>query len=242
MPSRQIIQIDEEKCNGCGQCIVSCAEGALALVNGKAKLVSDVYCDGLGACLGECPEGALTIAEREAPEFDQAAVKRHLHKDPGPARKPVRACPSAGALVFERSPGPAPETMEPRSELSHWPIKLQLLGPATPFLKGADLILAADCAPFAFPDFHRRFLRGKAVAIGCPKLDDLAAHLDRLTDILKHSGIKSLTVVHMEVPCCFGFVHAAREALERSGLSIPLEEVVITRQGEIVEQSTRATG
>jgi Pyruvate/2-oxoacid:ferredoxin oxidoreductase delta subunit len=227
MSSRQIIQIDEEKCNGCGQCILSCAEGALALVDGKAKLVSEVYCDGLGACLGECPEGALTVVEREAPEFDRAAAEQHLQKPP------VRACPSAGAMVFARNFGAAPETAEPASGLGHWPIKLQLLSPAAPFLKGADLILAADCAPFAFPDFHRRFLAGKAVAIGCPKLDDLEAHIDRLAEILKHGGIKSLTVVHMEVPCCFGFVHAAREAAARSGSSIPLQEVVITRQGKI---------
>jgi len=174
--------------------------------------------------------------EQEAAEFDQAAVERHLQK------KPVLACPSAGARVFERRTGPEPEAMEMVSELGHWPVKLQLLGPGARFLEGADLILAADCVPFAYPDFHRRFLRGRAVAIGCPKLDDLEAHIERLSEILKHGGVKSLTVVHMEVPCCFGFVHAAREAISRSGVKLRLGEVVISRHGEIREEKTGSTG
>jgi Pyruvate/2-oxoacid:ferredoxin oxidoreductase delta subunit len=238
MSSRQIIQIDEAKCNGCGQCIVACAEGALALVEGKARLVSEVYCDGLGACLGECPEGALTVVEREAPEFDPAprGVGRHLQPKAAPA------CPSAGAMIFARNPGPDREAVEQESALGHWPVKLQLLGPGAPFLKGADLILTADCVPFALPEFHRQLLRGKAVAIGCPKLDDLEAHIERLSEILKRGGIKSLTVVRMEVPCCFGFVHAAREAAARSGVTLPIGEVVISRQGNILEQKTQEPG
>lgn len=257
MSSRQIIQIDEDKCTGCGECIVACAEGALKLVDGKARLVSEVYCDGLGACLGECPEGALTVVEREAPEFDAAAVETHLKKlgqtlphdhDHGPAKRrapapahahdhgPGMGCPSASALRFDRQKPAGPDAGELTSELGHWPVKLQLLGPGAPFLKGADLILTADCVPFAFPDFHRQLLRGKAVAIGCPKLDDLDAHIDRLTEIIKHSGLRSLAVVHMEVPCCFGFMHAAQEAIQRAGVSVPLREVVIGRQGTILEQ------
>ena len=238
MPGRAIIRIDEEKCNGCGQCILACAEGALKLEDGKARLVSEVYCDGLGACLGECPEGALTIVEREAPAFDPAprGAERRLQK------KPVTACPSAGAMVFERNSGPALETAEPACELGHWPIKLQLLSPAAQFLRGADLVLAADCVPFALPDFHCRFLRGKAVAIGCPKLDDLEAHIERLAELLKRGGVKSLTVVHMEVPCCFGFVHAAREAVARSGVKLLLGEVVISRHGKILERNQKAAG
>ena len=259
MRKRQIIKIDEDKCNGCGQCISTCADGALALVYGKAKLVSEVYCDGLGACIGECPEGALTIIEREADEFDVEAADQHLkelsretgpHPGPNPpAQRPRRsaphlhhpglACPSASAMRLERGEKTDPGTqdaIELKSELGHWPVKLQLLGPRAPFLKGADLILTADCVPFAFPDFHRQLLRGKAVAIGCPKLDDLEAHIERLAEILKHSEVNSLTVVHMEVPCCFGFLHAAKEALERSGANIPLRQVVISRHGDVIEQ------
>lgn len=245
MSKRAIIQIDEEKCNGCGQCILACAEGALQLIDGKARLVSETYCDGLGACLGECPTGALTIIEREAPEFDAEAVDEHLKKlarPPEPhhhAHEPVRACPSAAAMHFHRPPTPAAtgaaESTAPVSELGHWPVKLQLLSPAAPFLQNADLVLAADCVPFAFPDFHRRILAGKAVAIGCPKLDDLEAHIHRLAEIIRAAEPRSLTVVHMEVPCCFGFVHAAKEALKRAGSDLELNEVVISRQGQILE-------
>jgi len=258
MPSRSIIQIDEEKCNGCGECILACAEGALTMVDGKAKLVREVYCDGLGACLGECPTGALTIVEREAEDFDAEEVDRHLRQAgrelshehdparpgsrqvqaPAHAHGPVMACPSAGAMQLEREQKSGPEPGELVSELGHWPVKMQLLGPATPFLQGADLILTADCVPFAFPDFHRKLLRGKVVAIGCPKLDDLEAHIERLTEIIRDAGLKSLTVVHMEVPCCFGFVQAAREALTRAGSSLPLQEIVISRHGKILPSKT----
>lgn len=240
---RQIIKIDEEKCTGCGQCIIACAEGALQLVDGKAKLVSDVYCDGLGACLGECPEGAMEIIERPADEFDEKAVEERLEQLKGgheahKAAEPLACgCPGASVMTFERKAaaagGPAGDTP---SELGQWPIKLQLLGPSAPFLKGADLVLMADCVGVSQPDLHRKLLRGKAIAIGCPKLDDLDAHIERLADILEGARPRSLTVAHMEVPCCHGFVYAAEKAIERAGVDVPLKKIMIGRAGDILEE------
>lgn len=262
MSQRQIIQIDEDKCNGCGECILTCAEGALEIVDGKAKLVGELLCDGLGACLGECPTGALTVVERDADEFDPQAVDQRLkklgrelphghdHSRPNAMQAhahdhahghhgPGGGCPSASALVFDRKKAGG-DVGELESELGHWPVKLQLLGPGAPFLRGADLLLTADCVPFAFPDFHRKLLRGNAVAIGCPKLDDIEAHVERLADIIKHSQLKSLSVVHMEVPCCFGFMHAAQEAVSRAGVAVPLKEIIVGRSGQVVEEKAVA--
>ncbi len=241
--ARKIIKIDEEKCTGCGQCIIACAEGALKLVEGKARLVGDVYCDGLGACIGECPEGALTIIEREAEEFDEAAVEDLLQKNeagrathgheetlacgcPGTAARALSPRGSCGCSSLESSP----------SGLGHWPIKLQLLGPSAPFLKGSDLVLLADCAGVSYPDLHSRLLPGKAVAIGCPKLDDLEAHIERLALILKEAKPRSLTVVHMEVPCCRGFVFGAEKAIEKSGTNVPLKRIQISVDGKVQEE------
>jgi Pyruvate/2-oxoacid:ferredoxin oxidoreductase delta subunit len=237
---RQIIEIDEEKCNGCGQCILSCAEGALALVDGKARLVGEVYCDGLGACIGECPEGALKIIEREAEDFDEKAVEDLLAKQKQSAPQEATlacGCPGSMAMSLEKSPSTGPGSgPEIASTLSHWPIKLQLLGPGAPFLQGADLLLLADCTAAAFPNLHQKLLPGRVVALGCPKLDDLEAHITRLAEILKVAHPRSLTVVHMEVPCCRGFVFAAEEALKRSGVSLPLSRIMISRNGDILEE------
>ena len=233
---RKIVRIDEEKCNGCGICIPSCAEGALQIINGKAKLISENYRDGLGACLGECPQGAITVEEREAESFDEEAVEHHLEsKEPATEALPC-GCASATVTQFERRPEAeitAPETA-PMSKpmLAHWPVQLTLVPPSAPFLKEADLVLAADCSPFAYPDFHREFLKGHALVIACPKLDNFEAHLRKLTEILRQSEPKSLTIVHMEVPCCSGLVQMARQAIMASGKDIPLREITIGIKGE----------
>jgi len=240
--TRKIIEIDEGKCTGCGLCINSCAEGALKLVNGKAKLVGDIYCDGLGACLGNCPEGALRIIEREAEDFREEAVKELEAKKHAPLNTLPCGCPSASAIALKPK-GAACQgepAAEQASELTHWPIKLQLLNPAMPFLKDTDLVLLADCCAASMPDLHRKILRGGSVAMGCPKLDDIEAHIARLADILRTARPKSLTVVHMEVPCCFGFVQAALTAAQRAGASMPMRRVKIARTGEIIEEAAIA--
>jgi len=233
---RKIIRIDEEKCNGCGVCVPTCAEGALQIIDGKAKLVSEIYCDGLGACLGECPQGAITIEERAAEDFDEETVKLRLEE-----KKPTReelpcGCPSATVTQFDRqaATGVAPrEATDQQSMLSQWPVQLTLVPPTAPFLQGTDLVLAADCVPFAYAGFHQDFLRNHSLLVACPKLDDLQAHLKKLTDILSHSPVKSLTVVHMEVPCCFGLVHMARQAVQLSGKDIPFKEVTVSIKGDV---------
>ena len=245
---RKIIEIDEEKCTGCGECILACAEGALALVDGKAKVIGDIYCDGLGACIGQCPVDALRIIEREAEDFDEGAVVELLAKKKreksgrAAASEEVMACGCPGTMARSIARADSSGDNEPRaavrSELGHWPIKLQLLGPQAPFLKGSDLVLMADCTGFSFPNLHRGILRGRTIAIGCPKLDDLDAHINRLAQILEGAQPKSLTVVHMEVPCCRGFVHAAMKAIELSGIDLPLHRIMIGIQGEILEEET----
>ncbi len=233
---RKIIKIDEEKCNGCGLCTSACAEGALQIIDGKAKLISEKYCDGLAACLGECPEGAIIIEEREAEEFDEEAVKQHL-ENIQPADEPVACgCVSATVSQFERQKaadsGHANKTHQP-SMLAQWPVQLTLVPPSAPFLQGADLVLAADCVPFAYAGFHEEFLQGNALLIACPKLDDFPAHQTKLTEILRYSGVKSITVVHMEVPCCSGIVYMAKQAIAASGREIPLKDVTIGVRGEV---------
>jgi Pyruvate/2-oxoacid:ferredoxin oxidoreductase delta subunit len=233
---RKIVRIDERKCNGCGQCAIACAEGAIRIADGKARLVSETYCDGLGACLAKCPEDAISIEEREAAEFDAKAVEA------------ARGAPAASAPVPHVCPGTAMRQLKPHgsavtevvspageSELRHWPVQLKLVSPTAPFLKGADLLLAADCVPFALADFHSKFLRGRSVIIGCPKLDDTAFYTEKLTEIFKRSGIRSVTVLHMEVPCCFGLQRIAEAALEASGNRIPIRDVTVSIEGKILE-------
>jgi Pyruvate/2-oxoacid:ferredoxin oxidoreductase delta subunit len=238
--TRKIISIDEGKCNGCGVCVPACAEGALQIVDGKAKLISETFCDGLGACLGECPQGAIIIEERVAEGFDESAVKRHLAKEKLAQERLPCGCSSTTVTQFARQgkKGFAGTEKHPSSRLSHWPVQLTLVPPAAPFLQGARLVLAAVCVPFAYADFHQNFLVNQSLLVTCPKLDDFQAHLAKLTEILRRSEVKSLTVVHMEVPCCSGLVHLARQALKLSGKTILLEEVTISIRGRILERAT----
>lgn len=249
---RKIIKIDEEKCDGCALCIPSCPEGALKIVNGKAKLVSESFCDGLGACLGDCPAGALIIDELEVEEYDEEGVishikanspellekhvahlRDHAHEFPQqPAQVDYPSCPSARTLHWQNHAAPEPETLAATSELRQWPIQLHLVSPAAPYFNGADLVLVADCVPFAYANFHSDFLRGNAIAIACPKLDNVEPYVEKIARIITNSRIRSLKVVVMEVPCCFGLTHIAREALSRSGMEIPFEQVVIGIDGE----------
>ncbi len=252
---RNIVKIDESKCTGCGECVPSCAEGAIRIINGKARLVSDVYCDGLGNCLGSCPVGAITIEEREAEAFDEEAVQRHTKSEravdavaegcpgtrvrgvarPGEAR--LGNCPGT-ALRQRRAVAAETDAAEGGarpSQLAHWPVQLKLVPPNAPFFQEADLLLAADCVPFALADFHERFLSGRSVLVGCPKLDDADYYRRKLAAILGESSVRSLTVLHMEVPCCFGLSRLAREALAASGKDIPLRDITVTLNGAVRE-------
>ncbi len=228
---RRIIEIDEEKCTGCGQCIVACAEGALVVIDGKAKVIADKFCDGLGACLGDCPEDALKIVEREADDFDEVAVAEHLKRHKVGPHAP--ACPSTRPLDLQPVPA-APATVgKGPSSLSHWPVQIRLVNSEAPFLKGADLLVAADCTAIAHPDFHREFVAGRVVMIGCPKFDDKPGYERKFTEIFSHSGIKSLTLVMMNVPCCANLRGIIAAALNASGAKIPVEEVVVAPSGEV---------
>ena len=241
---RKIIEIDEERCDGCGLCVPACAEGSLEIIDGKAKVIADNLCDGLGACLGECPNDALRIIEREAEEFDEAAVEKFLEEKQKSqqAAKPLIAggCPSARMQHFSepavRQPVPSADTggvPEP-SALGHWPIQIHLVPPTAPFLKNADLLVLADCVPVAFPTLHRDFLQGKAVMMGCPKLDNAESYIHKFTQIFQVAGIRSITAVVMEVPCCSGLPMIVKRALEASGADIPMQEVVVSTRGEIL--------
>jgi len=228
---RQIIRIDEERCTGCGKCVSACAEGALAIVDGKARLVSEVYCDGLGACVGECPEGALTIEEREAAPFDEEAVAHSLAQQGTDEPMPC-GCPGASVRALTPHPAPAhPSGPLAPSRLSHWPVQLRLVPPGAPFLQGAEILVCADCVPFAMPDFHQRYLAGRAVLVGCPKLDDLDHYRDKLRAIFEQARPKSITVLRMEVPCCSGLAHAVSEARDAAAPSCPLEIRVVEIHG-----------
>jgi NAD-dependent dihydropyrimidine dehydrogenase PreA subunit len=223
MAKRKIVKIDEDKCTGCGLCIPRCVEGALRIVDGKAKLVSETYCDGLGACLGKCPEDAITIEERESQEFDIEAASKHIAQSTDTHHVRDNSSPSASVQVAE----------PPRSMLHQWPVQLALVSPAASFLKGADLLLVADCVPVVSPDFHTRFLQNYVVLVACPKLDDFQAHKEKLTEIIKQSGIKSITVLHMEVPCCSGLAYLAKQAIASSKNDVLLKEITIGIDGSI---------
>ncbi|MFC1954340.1 ATP-binding protein [Chloroflexota bacterium] len=233
---RAIVKIDEEKCNGCGVCIPKCAEGALQIVDGKVKLISEKFCDGLGACLGECPQGALIVEKRMADEFDEEAMKLNLEREVDTNDKPHDRCPSETVTRFEKQTETTPdsgEVTDQASMLNHWPVKLTLVPPTAPFLQGADLLFVADCVPFTYAGFHQDFIKEHALLIACPKLDDFQAHLEKLTDILRKSTITSLTVVHMEVPCCSGLVYMVKQAMQLAGKDIPFKEVTINIKGAI---------
>jgi len=255
---RNVIEIDQEKCDGCGLCILACAEGAIQLVNGKAVLISDKYCDGLGACLGDCPQDAITIIEREALDYNEKAVENHLRtNDPRPSvekklaqksgildsSRPVvtplqsihtgGVCPGSMSRSFD-VPEKAPASKEPgvsssmMSQLTNWPVQLMLAPTSAPYFENADLLIAADCVPFAYPNFHNDFLAGRTLLIACPKLDKVDIYLDKLTEIFRRNEINSIGIAFMEVPCCNGLVQLARTALEQAGKNIPLN---LTRLG-----------
>jgi len=239
MIMRNIVKIDEEKCNGCGLCAQACAEGAIEIVNGKAKLISDAYCDGLGACIGHCPEDAITIEQREADDFDEVATKVYLAEQEQHQAQPAVVCPGLMAKFLRpKGHSPASAVVPSPSQLTHWPIQLKLLSPTAPCLANADLLLVADCVPFAMGDFHNRLLKDHSLAVGCPKLDNVDFHIEKLAAVLRANNLKSLTVVHMEVPCCFGLTHIARKAIDRSGRDIPFEDVTIDLQGNISKSET----
>lgn len=273
MAKRNIIKIDEEKCNGCGLCIPNCPEGALQIIDGKARLISDLFCDGLGACIGYCPEGAITIEERQAEEYNERKVmenivkqgknviKAHLEhlaghnqtkylkealdylKEKGienpffagaHAAHGAGGCPGSKVMDFRKEDrSPKKETSGPKtvSELRQWPIQIHLVPPFAPYLQDADLLICADCVPFTYADFHRGLLKGRAVLVGCPKLDDVGAYQEKITEVLKANNIKSVTYAHMEVPCCFGLVGPIQSAISASGKNIPFKEVIIGIKG-----------
>ncbi len=240
---RKIVQIDQDKCNGCGLCVPACAEGAIRILNGKAVLAADNLCDGLGACLGECPQDAIRIIEREAEQFDEAAVSRQLATSDRPVASHSHTpqqqsahsggCPGSRAMSFNPPPPTATSGAKEPSQLRQWPVQLHLVPTNAPYFQNADLLIAADCVPFALADFHQDFLAGKALVIGCPKLDDNSFYQEKLTELFRLSAIKSITVMRMEVPCCGGIVMAARQALAASGKDIPFKEVTVTIRGEV---------
>lgn len=216
---RKIIQINEEKCDGCGLCADACHEGAIEIVNGKAKLMRDDYCDGLGDCLPSCPQNAISFIEREAAAYDEAAVKRHLASQKNSSYKQTSV----------------PDTTSPMaSQLSQWPVQIKLAPVNAPYFDGARLLIAADCTAYAYGNFHQDFIRGKVTLIGCPKLDAVD-YTDKLTAIIQNNNIKDVTIVRMEVPCCGGIEHAVSEALKNSGKWIPWQVVTISIKGDILE-------
>lgn len=243
---RRIIKIDEEKCNGCGACAYACHEGAIGMVNGKAKLMREDYCDGLGDCLPACPTGAITFEEREAPAYDEAAVlkakqeQQHAGGCPGSRAQAIErpvmgGCPGKMAKAIERRPSAPAAPVSAESELRQWPVQIKLAPVRAPYFDNANLLVAADCTAYAYGSFHAEFMRNKVTLIGCPKLDDID-YSEKLTAILANNEIKSLTIVRMEVPCCGGIEFAAKKALQASGKFIPWQVVTISTDGRILDR------
>jgi ferredoxin len=243
---RKIIEIDEERCSGCGKCAAACAEGAIAIVDGKAKLMSENFCDGLGVCLGGCPEGALKIIERESEGFDPVAVVEHLRSQETPTtaggeQAMTCDCPSQNIQMFpssvsEKSRSGEEGRAETPSALTHWPVQIRLIPPNAPFLQNADLLIAADCTPLAHAGFHRDLLPGRVVMLGCPKFDDAEEYVQKFIEILRIADLKSITVVDMEVPCCSKLPILVRKAVSLSGVEAPVEEIVISRKGDVAQK------
>jgi Fe-S-cluster-containing hydrogenase component 2 len=229
---RKIIQIDEEKCTGCGLCAEACHEGAIAMVNGKAKLMRDDYCDGLGDCLPACPTGAITFTEREAAPYDHTAV---MSAKAEKASALPCGCPGTQSKTLERGPTARQERESAESELTQWPVQIKLVPVKAPYFQGARLLVAADCSAYAYGDFHKKFIRSHVTLIGCPKLDS-GDYSEKLTEIIRRNDIKSVTVVRMEVPCCGGLELAVKTALQKSGKVIPWQVVVLSADGTILEQ------
>jgi ferredoxin len=248
MAIRKIVNIDEEKCNGCGLCIPNCAEGALKIVDGKAKLVSDVYCDGLGACLGHCPQDAISVVERDADEFDETAVEEYMnsskkkegcgcsngeHNNHGHQHQ--GGCPGSAMRQFEKTESHA-DAVKVESQLRQWPVQLMLVPPNAPYFRNSDLLVTADCVPIAYGNYHGDFLKGKSVVMGCPKLDDSDFYAKKLEEIIRVSELKSITVLRMQVPCCGGMAYAAKAARDNSGVDMAIKVVTIGIEGEILKQ------
>ncbi len=240
MVLRNIVKIDEDECNGCGDCVQACAEGAIEIIDGKAKLVSEIYCDGLGVCIGHCPQDAIAIERREAKDFNEHATKAHLAKQKSSLEQADFVCPGIAAkkLRDKSKPAESAQTTEEPSQLSHWPVQLKLVSPQAPYFSNADLLLVADCVPFAMGDFHSKFLKGHSIVVGCPKLDDAEFYIEKLAAILKTNKLNSLTVIHMEVPCCFGLTQIAQKALAHSGVKMFFEDVTIDLRGNVSKTET----
>lgn len=235
MAKRNIIEIDEEKCDGCGQCVTDCAEAALQIIDGKAKIVKDMYCDGLGACIKGCPTGALTIIQREADPFDEAATEEHI-KEVRNMKEEFCGCPGSRAVDLSEKNIKVRGAADEQPELANWPIQLKLIGTSATYLKDADLLIAADCTAFSTINFHSRFIRGKKVIIACPKLDNAQQYYEKLTEMFRINDLKSITVVRMEVPCCGGLLYLVKESIKAAGKEIPLEEVIIGIKGDILKE------
>ena len=235
---RQIIEIDKDKCNGCGLCVSACHEGAIGLEDGKAVLLRDDYCDGLGNCLPVCPTGAISFTQREAADFDEEAVKQsQQNAKQVPKREGHTGCPGTQARMMQRESTPAPKSEREEqtvSELRQWPVQIKLVPVNAPYFNGSHLLIAADCTAYAYASFHQKFMRNRITLIGCPKLDE-GSYADKLTAIIKNNNIKSVTVARMEVPCCSGIEHAVITALKNSGKTIPWQVSVISTDGEILE-------
>lgn len=255
MGVRKVVKIDEELCNGCGECVPSCAEGAIQIIDGKAKLVADNLCDGLGACLGECPMDAISIEERDADEFDEAAVAVQKQKETASVSRIHAAvktdahvhvhtgggCPGARVMSFSTSSDAGRATAAAASpqfsELRQWPVQLHLVPPTAPFFQKADVLLAADCVPFAMADFHGKYLRGKSLAVACPKLDSgQDIYLQKLTAMIDDAEINTLSVMIMEVPCCGGLLRLAKEAAARASRKIPVKQIIVSLKGEVLRE------
>lgn len=240
MVMRNIVKIDEEKCNGCGLCVNACAEGAIKIIDGKARLVSEIYCDGLGACLGHCPEDAIIIEQREAKDFDEEATKKYLVKEKNAQMQTDFVCPGMATKQLRKKAvtdekiqiGTIP------SQLGQWPVQLKLVSPHAPYFADADMLLVADCVPFTMGDFHNRFLKDHRIAVGCPKLDDVQFYIEKLVAILQANKLNSLTVIHMEVPCCSGLTQIARQAIAQSNMEMTFEDVTIDLQGSVKQTET----
>ncbi|MCF8109575.1 MAG: 4Fe-4S binding protein [Desulfohalobiaceae bacterium] len=246
--TRKIIEIDEELCDGCGQCVPSCEEGAIQIVDGKARLIADKYCDGLGNCLGECPTGALKVVEREAEPFDEEAVQELLARQKQEQPQMACGCPSSTMQQFSpcgqaniprtqagQANIPTAQT-ETGSALSHWPVQIKLVPPQAPFLKNADLLVTADCAPVATAEYHSRFLPGKVALMGCPKFDDAEEYLKKFVDIFNQADVNSVTVLSMEVPCCSGLLGIVKKAREVAKADVPIRNVILSTRGEVKQE------
>lgn len=233
---RQIICINEEKCNGCGSCAEACHESAIAMVDGKAKLIRDDYCDGMGDCLPACPTGAITFESREAAEYDRKAVEANMEKKKQSKmpESPAGGCPGSKILEMHRSAAPVGNSVSLSSQLCNWPVQIKLAPIKAPYFDGAKLLIAADCTAYAYANFHQEFIRGKVTLIGCPKLDNVN-YGSKLTEILRNNDVGSVTVLRMEVPCCGGLELAARNALQESGKFIPWQVVTISIDGKVLD-------